>query len=272
MPKILYRQNRPIEINHIHVYGCSMPAGHEINDPQGIPLHLEADADYAKAKNKEQSFAAVFANLMGVEHTNNSIYGSSNGYAKSLLSMDIIKQKIKPNHAVFFCTTIIDRIHAFDPRGGKPSSIQGADLDQSLLDHYNDYKILHDHFWDLYTVLTLVKTTGAPCFFIPMFTPTTYNAMRDYNHPINPKCKAVDIRNWQEISLIKKMCLDLDPCDAGIEPFNDWIMRNEGGRGPNRVRKPKHGWRYAGGHPTVELHNIYGKMLYDLLSEKAEDA
>ena len=73
MPKILYRQNRPIEINHIHVYGCSMPAGHEINDPQGIPLHLEADADYAKAKNKEQSFPAVFANLMGVEHTNNSI-------------------------------------------------------------------------------------------------------------------------------------------------------------------------------------------------------
>jgi len=272
MPKIIYRQNRPIEINHIHVYGCSMAAGHEINDPVGGDYSNETMKHALMAKNKEQSFPAVFANLMGVEYTNNSVYGSCNGYAKSLLCMDIIKQKIKPNHAVFFCTTIIDRVHAFDPLGGKSSSMQGADLDQSLLDHYNDYKMLHNYFWDLYTALTLVKAAGAPCFFIPMFTPTTYNAMRDYNHPINSKCTEVNIKNWKEISLIKKMCLDLDPCDAGIEPFNDWVSRNESGRGKNRVRKPRGGWRYPGGHPTVELHKIYGKMLYDLLSEKAEDA
>lgn len=273
MPKIIYRQNRLIDIEHIHVYGCSMPAGHEINDPQiKQKIWLEEKQDKAKAKNKEQSFPAVFANLMGVGYTNNAMYGSSNGYSKRLLYMDVIKQKIKSNHAVFFCATIIDRVHAFDPIGGKQYTIQYANMNQSLLDHHNDYKNLYDYFWDLYTVLTLVKSTGAPCFFIPMFTPTTFNAMQDYHFPVNYKCTPENIRNWEEISLIKKMCLDIDPCDAGIEPFNNWVLRNETRYGPNRVRKPKGGWRYPGGHPTVELHNIYGKMLYDLLSEKAEDA
>jgi len=253
-----YRENRQLDIDHIHIYGCSMPAGHEINDPQiKQKMWSEERQIQAREKNKKESWPAVFADLLGVTYTNNAQYGASNGDARGKLTTDILGNKIKNNHAVFFCPTIISRVNTFDPIGGKPMSYQLHELDNTLMDFYNDYKILFDYFTDLYTVLTLVKAVGAPCYFIPMFTPVTYDSMQSYA-PYHPDIDWNDAAYaWQELKGLERIMRELNDLDTGIIPFNQWVILKEGSHEGK--------YRYSGGHPKQHMHVKYGKILYDLL-------
>lgn len=276
MAKLLHMKTRIVDIEHLHFYGCSYPAGHELTDPKKKNKVYEGkELARAQVKNKTLSFPRSIADHFGVTETNNAIYGASNEHSLYLLMRDILKGKIKRNHAIFFCVTKFTRILEFDPVDGKPlSHVLGeschpsdnpVEVNLRLIDHYNDYKCLFNYFQCLYTVIQMAKSVGAPLYFLPMFDFLTWNNLRDYVYPYDPVIAEVPekVQEWTFAKEITEIAREIE-CYAPVLKMNGAqirsfeFMMDEYSR-ENKINRNK--LRSPGMHPNQQMHNVYASLV-----------
>lgn len=267
MAWISHLKTREVEVDYFHFYGCSLPAGHELTDPQtpDAPQLGGMKLFETQKKNKELSFPATISNMFGVPFSNRAQYGCSNGTSKFYLVEDVLRHKIKRNQAIFFCVTSMFRLNGFDCNNGKALSWQlteAADRfgKQDFLEYNNDFKILYDYLIDLWEVTLIAKTLGCPLFFIPMFHHTTFTNFQTYL-PYNTELPTNKVTlEWDLIRPLKNIIRELDAYTVNIMPFMLYTNQIEMERNLS-----KGSLKNPGMHPIKEIHDLYGKDVVKLL-------
>ena len=296
MAEMLHMKTRVVDIETVHAYGCSMPAGHEITHPatldkkhrivqllEGPELHRVIRAD------KKECWVATVCNNLGVDHINNARYGLSNEHSAWILLEDIMKGRIQRNHAVFFCITLLTRVMYFDPLDGKPLSKQlhsWAEDTPEILEHYNDYKMLYNYFLLMQQIMLMCKSVGAPLYFIPSFEHPTWNLMADYR-PYNPDVLKVQKKikdDWQFRKIIDLIAREMNGMSLLVpgKIQNSSFLWYAESLNPNVDHKDFHALtkkgiklrektHSPGRHPNKYSHDKYAEELTKLLKpEKAK--
>jgi hypothetical protein len=286
MAKLLHMKTRVVDVEHLHFYGCSYPAGHELTDPKKKNKVYEGkELARAQVKNKTLSFPRSIAEHFDITETNNAIYGASNEHSLYLLMRDILKGKIKRNHAIFFCITKFTRIMEFDPVDGMPLShvlgetghsgdTHGLESKLGLLEHYNDYKCLFNYFQCLYTVIQMAKSVGAPLYFLTMFDSITWNNLRDYVYPYDPIISEIPekIQEWTFARQITEMSREIE-CYAPKLKYDEREIRSFEFMCDTYAKLKKvsrSSIRSPGMHPNQEMHNIYAGVVATALTPKID--
>lgn len=279
MAEILHMKTRKIDVEQIHVYGCSMPAGDELTVPRDkdyVPL-AGKELIACEKSDKRQAFPKTVGDHFGIPVINNAFWGASNEQSAYILLEDIMKQRIQRNHAVFFCITMLTRIMHFDKDDGHPMSLQlgQPDLlnkiadDETIVNHYNDFKMLYQYFTTMHQVMLLCKSIGAPLFFIPMYEHPTWNLMRDYRPYDSKLAKKPDrVRNeWKFRKIIDHIAREMNGISLCINPIRIatffWYT--------DSLEEKDKKYYSAGGHPDKYAHDQYAQRLIELLTpEKAK--
>ena len=90
-------KTRKIDVEQIHVYGCSMPAGDELTVPRDkdyVPL-AGKELIACEKSDKRQAFPKTVGDHFGIPVINNAFWGASNEQSAYILLEDIMKQTPK---------------------------------------------------------------------------------------------------------------------------------------------------------------------------------
>ena len=262
MALLRHLKTREVDIDYFHFYGCSLPAGHELNDPKDCSQLLGRDLHAAQYKNKQESFPAKLSELFDVPFSNRAEYGCSVHATKFYFVEDVLRQKIKRNQAVFFCITLPFRFGTFDSKIGKSISFQYHDAAENFggpgfLEFNNDYKVLYEYLTTLWEVILITKTIGCTLFFVPMFYHSTFQGLK-YYAPMDPELPQDMIKNeWFMARLLKNIIREIDCYTMEIQPLMQYVNRQEELRGESL--------KFPGGHPIQKIHDEYAEMMYSEL-------
>ena len=263
MAKVKHLKTREVEIDYFHFYGCSLPAGHELNDPKD-KVYEGRDMHIRQKKNKQESFPAKLSGLFEVPFSNRAEYGCSVQATKFYFVEDVLRNKIKRNHAVFFCITLPFRFGTFDAEDGTSMSFQYHEAAErfggpDFLAFHNDYKILYDYLTTLWEVILICKTIGCSLFFIPMFYKPTFTGLK-YYPPIDPNLSAEKIRNeWYLRRPLTGIIREIDCHSIDIKPFMQYTHHRE------EENTTGESYKLPGNHPVQKIHDEYAEMLYSEL-------